>query len=482
MTTGSSYAVVLISEQYLSVAIEDFFNEQPNLRPTALAVAIVRDGGVVGFHANGQVSQAHPVMPDVDTRFRIASMTKSFTCAALLQLRDHGLLALDTELSELAPEASAIMGPTSDSAAVTVRHLMTMSSGLASDDPWGDRMLDLSEKAFEELMRAGGFFAFPPGDSFEYSNYGYALLGKVIEAASGQRAQDYITEHVVSPLGLSYTNWSIPQALPAVMGRHRRDGLDVGEPLGDGAFAPMGGLWSTVSDLAKWVNFFCDAYPARDAADSALLSRASRREMQRVHTLWGPKILQSPYGPRLSELGYGMGLVVMKHPDLGPVIHHSGGLPGYGSNMRWVPDLGIGIVALAERTYAPMRLLTNELLELLHRDGLLPSPTRGWPQDHTELTAAAQQLVDWVWDINSSSQPNWAINVDADLPLSVRRIETDDILASVGELVSWTLHPNSRASGKISAHTTSGAVDISFSLSPEVPPRVQSFEVVARDT
>jgi CubicO group peptidase (beta-lactamase class C family) len=76
--------------------------------------------------------------PDADTGFRIASMTKSFTAATIVGLRDGGLLALDDPIARHVPELAELRGPTADSPVITIRHLLTMSAGLATDDPWGD--------------------------------------------------------------------------------------------------------------------------------------------------------------------------------------------------------------------------------------------------------------------------------------------------------------------------------------------------------
>ena len=130
-------------------------------------------------------------------------------------------------------------------------------------------------------------FAAAPGTVFEYSNLGYGILGQVVEAAAGRRLQDYVSRHFLTPLGMADTIWEAARARQgARLARPYRvvDGVAIpdAEPLGDGAIAPMGGLWSTVADLAVWVAFLADAFPPRDGADDGPLRRASRREMQQV--------------------------------------------------------------------------------------------------------------------------------------------------------------------------------------------------------
>ncbi len=111
------------------------------------------------------------------TVFRIASMTKSFTAATVLALRDRGELRLDDEIEVLADQR-----PTADSPPVTIRDVLSMSSGLTSDDPWADRHLDMDPAELERLVRSGVLHAFPTGTAYEYSNLGYALLGGPLAA------------------------------------------------------------------------------------------------------------------------------------------------------------------------------------------------------------------------------------------------------------------------------------------------------------
>ena len=143
--------------------------------------------------------------PDERTLFRIASMTKSFTAAAVLRLRDAGRLALDDPAAAHVPAAARLRLPTADSPPVTVRHLLTMSSGLATDDPWADRHLNAPRAHMIGWLENGAAFAAAPGTVFEYSNLGYGLLGLVVESAAGMRLQDYVSRHFLGPLGMADT-------------------------------------------------------------------------------------------------------------------------------------------------------------------------------------------------------------------------------------------------------------------------------------
>ena len=221
---------------------------------------------------------------------RIASMTKSFTAAATLALRDEGVLSLDVPVSEYAPELTAVRGP-AGSADVTLRHLLSMSSGLATDDPWADRHLHMSPTEFDRVV-AAPVFARRPGDGFEYSNLGYGMVGRVVERVTGVRVQQHVAERFLRPLGMVDTTWTEPAAGRWDPPFRRQDGATVPDPqhpLGDGEIAPMGGLWTTVAELARWTSFLA-ADDTDDVEDRGTgLSAATRREMATMHT-WAGKI------------------------------------------------------------------------------------------------------------------------------------------------------------------------------------------------
>ncbi len=132
-----------------------------------------------------------------------------------------------------------------------------------------------------------------------------------------------------------------------------------------GAFAPMGGVFSCVRDLTRWVSGFAAAFPPGDpqAGGWHPVQRATRREMQLPQVLTGwdkPAAFPGDTLPALSA--YGFGLFVEEYPDLGRVVSHSGGYPGFGSNMRWHPATGTGVIALGNSTYSAMMALAARLL------------------------------------------------------------------------------------------------------------------------
>ena len=355
-----------IDEHFASVATRD--------QVPGIAYALVAGGEVVHSGGVGVLRAGEAEPPGPDTVSRICSMTKSFVAAAVLLLRDQGRLALDDPVAGHVPELASLRLPTGDSTRLTIRSLLTMASGLPDDDFWADRRMDLPARGVDRLLRAGATFAHPPGTVFEYSNFGWVMLGRVVTNVGGMAVQEFVSQKILLPLGLGATTWSRPaHGRISVMTGHRLRGGAWHEepaPVDDGDFAPMGGLWSSVTDVARWMIFLLDAFPPRDDTDDGPLSRASRREMQQVHRAW-PSTYEAD-SARLTAGGYGMGLMVTHDLRFGYVVGHPGGLPGFGSFMRWLPERGVGVVALGNLTYAPLDLATLECLELLDDLGALP--------------------------------------------------------------------------------------------------------------
>lgn len=399
-----------------------------------------------------------------DLVFRIASMTKSFTVAAILSLRDEGLWRLDDPVAQYAPELATVRGP-HGSAPITLHHLMSMSSGLATDDAWADRHLDISPAEIDRIYAAGPTFACRPGEAFEYSNLGFGMLGRAVLRATGRRVQDLVSERLLRPLGMDDTGWTQPDHDRWARPHRVEDGRSVPDPdplLGDGEIAPMGGLWTTVADLAKWVSWL-------DAEDGP----AYRRDMQRIHTYQGVVEMAGHRSPT----GYGYGLNVRDDAVLGPVVAHSGGLPGYGSNMRWIRGRGVGAIALANVTYAPMSTLTLKMLHDLHSDGSVPPPA---PLVSPLLTGAATALVallnDWD-DVRAAAL--FADNVALDESLGRRAGAASTVIARHGSLIVERIEATRSTSGvaHLRGSATEAPLQLELQLSPEATAPVQWYEL-----
>ena len=456
-------------------------------RAPGVAWGVIRDGELIHTRGIGDAVVGEARTPDADTVFRIASMTKSFTAALILGLRDEGRLGLDDPVARHVPELEGWGPPNGDAGPVTIRQLLTMSAGLATDDPWGDRQQGLPLDAFARLLAAGPGFAWPPGTAFEYSNLGFGILGRVATNAGGAEYRDLVTARFLAPLGMTSTAFreeDLPEGRLA-RGYVRRDDAFVRE--GDdpyGAFASMGGVYSTVRDLARWVAGFLDAFPARsDPEGPHPLRRATRREMQQVQRGFRPAIpAHAPDAvPGLVAGGYGFGLFVTSDPDLGTFVAHSGGYPGYGSEMAWHPATGLGMVALANLRYAGPSPVVAELLAGLVRDEQAPR-RRLRPAPATERLRLAAETLLAQWD-DPAADAAFAMNMNLDEPRERRRAAVRAAVDAIGGPFRRDPGRADRTSSTAQAEWwlrgARGWIRIGLLATPETAPRIQSLKIAA---
>lgn len=338
---------------------------------------VVADGKLAYVGAIGVQDTASNRPVTADSVFRIASMSKNFTALAVLKLRDEGRLSLDAPAESLIPELKALAYPTSDSRRIRVRDLLNHTGGFVTDDPWGDRQLDMSEADFSKLLTGGLPFSRSPGMAMEYSNTGYALLGRIVTNVSGKSYDAYIQDSILRPLGMTASAYDA-RAIPA---EHRALGYShIGEAwveapaLGPGVFGAMGGLAVSANDYAKYVAWVLDAWPPRDGADGPILKRSTRREIVEGSNF--PAVVSradktDPAGCDRARV-YGMAMISYADCVLGPYFTHSGGLPGYGSNVLFMPERGLAVFAFANVTYAPASDFVREAAIELVKSGAFP--------------------------------------------------------------------------------------------------------------
>ena len=292
-----------------------------------------------------------------DTLFRIASMTKVFTALTILKLRDDRKLQLDALAETYVPELRGWQYPTQDSPRIRVRDLLNHTAGFVTDDPWGDRQTPLAEAEFSRLLRDGVPFARTPATEMEYSNLGFALLGRIVTNVSGQPYAYTITKTLLQPLGMQSTGFMV-EAAPLerrAFGYRWEDDAWHPEPtMAHGAFGAMGGIQTTANDYAKWVAYLLSAWPPRDDVDTGPVKRATVREIVQGSNF--PRVRSRPghSGANACRQAatYGMGMWIAADCDLGLTFSHTGGYPGYGSHVMLMPEHGVGVFALANRTYA----------------------------------------------------------------------------------------------------------------------------------
>jgi len=453
-----------------------------------VAYGVVLGGELIHVRGIGTLRIGEDAVPGVDSVFRIASMTKSFTAATMLALRDDGLLALDDPVARYVPDLKDLRGPTTDAPTITLRHLLTMTAGLPTDDPWGDRQQGLDLDRFAALLRAGPTFAWTPGLRFEYSNLGYGILGRVITRVAGREYQDVVRERLLEPLGMTATTFEETAVPPARLahGYLWRDDAYQPEPIDPyGALASMGGIYTSVRDLARWVGGFTDAFPPRDDPDgSHPLRRSSRREMQQVHRAI-PTSLQAASPDALTEVetgGYGLGLFIMDDLRVGRIVGHSGGYPGFGSNMRGQPASGLGVIVLTNHRYGPATVLARELMRsLLGADPAIATPRRLAPSSSVLAARAGVERLLAGWDDDLAARL-FAMNIELDEPIVRRRAEIERLRTVHGALTPDPDEPEVVLSSldlEWWMRGERGRVKVGVLLSPEPVPLVQDLSLTS---
>ncbi|MDP3496044.1 MAG: serine hydrolase [Hyphomonadaceae bacterium] len=302
------------------------------------AVLVAKDGQPVlreGFAlANRELGV--PVKPE--TVFRLGSITKQFTAAAIMQLVEQGKIGLDDPVSKYYAAAPAAWSK------ITVKHLLNHRSGIPSYTGLPDffekhAALDRTPEQVVEFTRDMPL-EFEPGAKFEYNNTGYVLLGYIIEKVSGQTYADYLVAHIFTPLGMKHSGYDdtttlIPQR---AAGYGFEDGVWT-----NAAYLSMtlphaaGSLYSTVDDLLVWEEALFAG---------KVVSRASFDAMT------------TDYG---GEYGFGLGVDELEGHES---INHSGGIPGFSTYMTRFPDDGLTVIALSNLENGRPTRLANDLARL----------------------------------------------------------------------------------------------------------------------
>ncbi len=458
----------------LESVFERYREEQ---RIPGLVYGVVIDGDPVFIKGLGVRDRNSKDPVTADTVFRIASMTKSFTTVALLRLRDEGRLSLDDPVSTWIPEFGKILYPTTDTPPIRIRDLLSHSAGFPEDNPWGDRQLAVSDEMLARWIEEGIPFSTPPATEYEYSNFGFALLGRIVSNASGSPYREYLERHVLVPLGMGATTLdpgSVPAALRATGYRIEGDGFAEEKPLGHGAFGSMGGLLTSGNDLARYVAFQLSAYPPRDGEEGGPVRRSSLREMQSLHREGLLRVEdRAPLGPvQVTTGGYGFGLRITRDCRFDHIVGHGGGLPGFGSYMQWLPDYGVGIFAMANLTYAGPAAPIDRAWDILRSTGALQP--RKWTASPALIKARDQFAGLWKNWNETAAKEFAAGNLFLDRSEDSRRAEIERLKQSLGNCTaSADIESQNLLRGTFQLACDKGAVLVRMTLAPTMPPKVQ---------
>jgi CubicO group peptidase (beta-lactamase class C family) len=442
------------------------------------AFGIVVDGQLI-YKGGGGFSDVEKKIPATpSTLFRIASMSKSFTTCAVLQLRDAGKLNLDDPVEKYIP-ALRSQKLTTDGPLITIRHCMNHLAGFPEDNPWGDRQLADTEEELVQLISDKLSFSNTPGITYEYSNLGFAILGFIIHRVSGLPYNEYIQQNLLRPLGMPETTYEYREVKPELLANGYRylDGNWKKETLlADGIYGAMGGMISSVDEFSKYVSLHQQAWPERNEEDREPIKRGTLREMHVPQAFIGLNTRYSlPNGKRMvTTSAYTYGLNWMRDEGGRTILGHSGGLPGFGSNWRFMPDYGIGVIYLANVTYAPTSGLNVAVLDtLIQLAQLKPRNISISPV----LAKRQQELLDIL--------PHWeklpdifADNFFADYLPEKLKSEANNLYAQAGKIISVSpMVPENQLRGYCILEGAYKSLKLSFTLTPEIPARIQEYHL-----
>ena len=378
------------------------------------------------------------------------------------------------------PELGGARLPHPDPPKITLRQLLSHAEGFPEDNPWGDRQLARTDAWLDAAMRAGIPFSTAPGTTFEYSNYGFGILGRVVQNVAGEpyertsSGDSRAARHDVDDFGMPEGGWPAPaHGYRYVDGRHEAEEL-----LAHGAFGAMGGLWTSARDLAKYVAFLMSAFPPRDGPEPGPSGGRPLREMQAVarHTPTTVRRQALDGALQVNAGGYGFGLRISEDCGLGLNVGHGGGLPGYGSLMRWYPERGVGLVSMANLTYAGWGGVFNDVFEALRKTGGLTAqepPFR--PRAARGKRAVSDSVLDWD---PAAADRLAADNLFLDESAERRRANIATLLERHGACrPDEKLEAENALRGRWRMTCERGRLEVGITLAPTVPPRVQWLNV-----
>ncbi|MFY0535399.1 serine hydrolase domain-containing protein [Nannocystis pusilla] len=323
-------------------------------------VGVVKDGELVLSRGYGRADLGRESPIDADTKFKIGSLTQTFTAVAVLQLRDRGLVDLDAPVRKYIPDYPAI------GSRITVRQLLTHTSGIPSYTDAAVFSVGHARAVAAADVRA--LFQdlpleFVPGTDFDLSNSGYFLLGQLVEQVAREPFADYLRANVLAPAGMKNSGLG----LSADALGHEFDEDEVLVPAAQRHFSAYGGaagMVSTAADLARWDRAL--------RTPGLLLSQKSLDEMTTV-----------------VREEYGMGWFVRQ--DGGSTIAwHPGGVEGYNATIaRFLGD-GITVFVLANTEAVDTRAVTYDLAQIVHGGEVQP------PREFEEVRLSAPQLARYV--------------------------------------------------------------------------------------
>jgi CubicO group peptidase (beta-lactamase class C family) len=313
-------------------------SEQHDKRLPSITAAVLRDGEQIWQTAVGAADINAKQEATPDTQYRLGSITKTFTAAAIMQLRDEGKLDLEDTLDKHID--GVVHTP-------TLRRLLSHTSGIqreTHDDAWLHARFAAVPELLETLDRAEQVL--PASARFHYSNLAFALLGIVVERVAGKPYTQVVQERFLEPLGLRRTTFDpVAPAATGYLVQPYVEGVWDEAPIETGAWIAAGQMWGTVGDLAHWAAFI--AKP-----DEAILKKSTVEEMRTVQTIADHVRWTS---------GYGLGLQLLRDGER-ILAGHGGSMPGFIAGVYVAPTDKVGVALLTNSSTARLGALAQKLV------------------------------------------------------------------------------------------------------------------------
>jgi CubicO group peptidase (beta-lactamase class C family) len=353
---GLSLAALALNPRHAAAQTDPALAELKRFFETGVAEEGIVGAGMYLVGRSGVLDSAFTGFADRDERrpatgatiWHWASITKTFTAIAIMQLRDRGRLSLDDPIVKYVPELRAVHNRHGSMEAITIRHLLSHSAGFRSPTwPWGG---DQPWHPFEPTqwsqlvaMLPYTEILFPPGSRFSYSNPGVIFLGETIRRQSGDDYEVYVDKNLLDPLGMYASYYDVtPYHLRVARSNNYyvRDGKT--EPNGldfdTGITTSNGGLNASLADMANYLRFLLGGSTAGSSAAS-VLSRSSLEEM------WRPVLPAGGGSGNVDQrASVGLGFFITELPGV-RLIGHTGSQAGFRSLFWLHPESGTAIIA-----------------------------------------------------------------------------------------------------------------------------------------
>jgi CubicO group peptidase (beta-lactamase class C family) len=438
-----------------------------------LAVALVHDGERIWSWSLGtkDLTTGDPIT--TDTVFRIGSITKIFTGLALLSLRDQGKLSLDAPVAKYLPEIEQVLYPTKDSPRITIRHLVTHTSGIPRVGrlDYVTNQHDLSPKEILDSLKDLKL-EFAPGTKTQYSNLAMALAGLIVGRVSKSSLRDYVRDTIFQPLGMYSSYWNekdIPPDRLATGYKETEGQYQAGRNWRMGAAKGMGGMYSTLSDMSRFLGFQMSAWPPGNDPEQGPIRRSTIRESHLIAGFAHP-----------GQNGFGVNWAPTKDFQLGFALTHTGATSNYAATVLILPQHKLGMTILTNTGGEGARAATI-ISQMANKS--LATILDSLPKPKIELDQELQKAVQETISLLANPDPDkikklFTKNFLAAIPIEKMINILSESGKSLGTCSSFKpLRLLEKYATQVMLDCENGRVEITIYLTSEAPHIIKGFAI-----